>query len=158
MASHEHYREAHAPLTMEVIQRSVVVNSISGCWDWQRGKSGNGYGMMRDRRKPVHVHRKAYELWVGPVPKGEFVCHSCDNKSCVNPDHLFAGTAGDNSRDAAKKGIAPRGLRHGMSKFTADEVRAIRSSTVSQRKLAAVYGVGPDTIGKARRGDSYRDV
>lgn len=63
-------------------------------------------------KTPVATHRYAYALFRGPIPKGLLVCHTCDIRLCVNPDHLYLGTAHDNATDAVQRGQAPRGDRH----------------------------------------------
>lgn len=86
----------------------------TGCWLWTAGKNRDGYGSFwsgvyrheHPKRSPIMVlaHRWAYEQLVGEVPDGLCVLHACDTPACVNPDHLFVGTQGDNVRDCAAKG------------------------------------------------------
>ena len=73
------------------------------CWDWQ-GAICVGYGTIGNKYKYRGAHRYSWELSNGPIPKGLCVLHKCDNRRCVNPDHLFLGTKGDNNRDRVKKG------------------------------------------------------
>ena len=73
------------------------------CWNWVGSLKGNGYGQFNDGG-PKYAHRVAYELFVGPVPEGKYVCHTCDNRRCVNPRHLWIGDQLLNLRDMMQKG------------------------------------------------------
>lgn len=73
------------------------------CWEWLGTKNPNGYGSFSSRYFSGLAHRASWEIFVGPIPDGLFICHKCDNKSCVNPEHLFLGTQYDNMQDKAQK-------------------------------------------------------
>ena len=75
-----------------------------GCWIWNGGNNEKGYGMIQVGGKQIRAHRLSYELYVGAVPPGMLVCHSCDNPPCCNPKHLWLGTNADNQRDKLNKG------------------------------------------------------
>ena len=82
----------------------MQVHKSSGCWVWVGNRIPQGYGTIGVGGKPVRAHRYSWELHNGPIPDGLFVLHRCDNPPCVRPDHLFLGTALDNSRDCVDKG------------------------------------------------------
>jgi hypothetical protein len=128
----------------------------SGCFLWVGPLNSMGYGRMAHSQ---YAHRAAYELAHGPIPKGMHVCHKCDVPSCVNPDHLFLGTHQENMADSARKGRAKQPAFHGpdhpRAKFTAEDVRYIRTTRRPYAELARQYGVAKNTIYRIRKRQAY---
>ena len=91
-----------------------INKSEDGCWLWTAGGRGTGYGAIKYNGKIVDAHRVSWILHFGEIPEGMFICHKCDVRKCVNPDHLFIGTHKDNMQDCIKKG---RFVRSEISQF-----------------------------------------
>lgn len=141
------------------------VEKTDSCWIWIGHKRG-GYGQlslgMSNKQPNVDTHCLSWILHFGEIPAGMDVCHSCDNRACVRPDHLFLGTAQDNSNDAVKKMRHAFGERSGCAKLTEDDVREIRELYNHGRRdwknIAPYYGVSNTAIGYAARGETWKHL
>ena len=138
----------------------VEVKGDDDCWRWKGTIIRNGYGQVGQGGKILYAHRVSYELSKGKIPAGMYVCHSCDNKWCVNPSHLWIGTAKDNMRDASKKGLLPIRLGENAPnvKMTEEAVIALRKGEATTGEIAKKYGVDTDTAWCAKVGKSWRHV
>ena len=134
----------------------------SGCWLWTGGVCGNGYGgfnLVRPR-KSISASRFAFELTHGSIPDGLHVLHRCDNKLCVNPEHLYAGTRSQNMQDAYDRGRQPfrSGVLRHNAKLTDEIVREIRRSDKMGAEWARELGVSSVVIYNIRNGKTWRHV
>lgn len=114
-------------------------------------KHDRGYGVVTFNHKHYLAHRLSYSLFVGPVPSDKLVCHTCDNRRCVNPKHLFIGTAQDNADDMMSKGRhrTPYSEANAKAKLTylqAEEIRRLYSKGISGTELAFQFSVSDSTI------------
>lgn len=128
------------------------------CWPWRGAGKGNGYGNVTVDQKQLGAHRRAYELFCGPVPDGSDVCHSCDNRWCVNPDHLFLGSREMNMADCVAKGRAAGGRRKHLKENTIQEIKRRLKTGLTPRRVADDMDVNYHTVTAIQRGDSYGRV
>ena len=131
------------------------------CWPWLRALYKNGYGQVGfGHDDKFQAHRVAYSLAVGPIPSGMCVCHSCDNRKCCNPAHLFLGTPADNLRDMRAKGRGNIGERNGGNKLSRSQVGEIaslcREGRESQLEIARQFGVSQSTVSNIALGKKWK--
>jgi hypothetical protein len=127
-----------------------------GCWRWTGAVNNKGYGRFSHSGQVYGAHRIAFAIGKNTaLPGVVMVCHRCDNPACVNPDHLFLGTAADNNRDMVQKGRArgPKGLSNGRGKLSPEDIQAIRESTERQVDLCRKYGVSDGHISRIKSGE-----
>jgi hypothetical protein len=146
-------RRYHKGMPAEERFKAYVEKGLGpkACWEWTGGKISTGYGMFHPLPKQaILAHRYAYEQHRGPIPAGQFVLHHCDNRSCVNPRHLFCGTQQANVDDMINKGRdrkrGPVGAKNHSAKITEVIVRKIRASSMTAKILAKRYGVSVSLI------------
>ena len=147
---------------VSVIRRfaSKTDGAYGRCWWWKGATIASGYGQMGLRHNVHMAHRISYALFNGPVLARLVVMHSCDNRRCVNPDHLSVGTQQDNVSDAAAKGRRryTRGEQHYRTTLTADQVHEIRRLyKPGIRGLAKRFGVNRHTIRRIGMGLTWKE-
>lgn len=140
---------------------SKVKKRKSGCWEWTAGLYSNGYGQFRFSHKKTSVgaHRVSWFYHTGKWSK-KYVLHTCDNKKCVRPNHLFEGTALDNALDCHAKGRGSHvyGEQNGHALLTEAKVKIIRLSHLPDRVWAKKFGVSIMGVNDARRGSTWKCV
>jgi hypothetical protein len=157
--------------TEERFDRFVSTHNQSGCWLWVGGLADTGYGVFWDGKKLLGAHRYSFMRYKQKeIPKGLFVCHTCDVRSCVNPEHLFLGTAKDNARDCSKKGrthgqsspqTIARGEKQGSSKLNDEQIPLIRARHGEVKSIDVVareFGVSRSTIYNVVIGKQWKHI
>lgn len=141
------------------------VDKTEKCWVWIGNTSRNGYGSIQSGGKgspTLSAHRLSYEMHKGQIPDGLVVMHSCDNPSCVNPDHLSVGTFKENTHDMIAKGrkrtVAPKGTSNGKAKLNDDLVRYIRQSDKNAASIARELRLSENCIRGVRTGRTWSHV
>lgn len=150
---------------MEFTERfwnKVDIRGPDECWPWKARKFKSGYGAISRGDTEARSHRVAWELIYGPIPNDLHVCHHCDEPGCINPAHLFLGTAAENRADAARKGRLPRGEHHYSARLTSNQVLFIREEyargKTTHRRLGTRFNVDHATIGNIIRRETWRHI
>jgi hypothetical protein len=144
----------------------VRVGEPDECWPWQGYIWKLGYGCVQWEGKTTGAHRVAFFLSGGYLPEGkQQVCHTCDNRRCCNPGHLFAGSQKDNISDAARKDRLykgpkhwAKGERHGQAKLTVVDVRSIREERTkgaSFRAIAQRHQISASQVHRIIKGKAW---
>jgi hypothetical protein len=136
----------------------------SGCWLWTGPVDAHGYGTLSSGgavasgAKHLKAHRIAYSTLKGAIGADLYVCHHCDNRLCVNPDHLFLGTNQDNLADMRRKGRHIKGRQCHQAKLSEAAVVHIRQATGTHTAVAEQFGVSVATASRVRRGLWWKHV
>ena len=129
-----------------------IYKNYYGCWIVSsHSRDSHGYPQFKRKGKTRLIHRYMYEKYIDAIPEGLLVCHHCDNRGCVNPQHLFTGTHKDNSQDAANKARMARGSRQCHAKLTDAKVIEIRESGEKVTSLAKEHNVTRGHIYKIKK-------
>lgn len=155
------------------------VKKTKGCWIWDGARWDNGYGVFTKDGKNLKAHRISWLIHFGKIPAHLCICHTCDVKWCVRPDHLFIGTHGDNMRDMERKGrsrhlsgddhayrknpeLHARGEQCHNSIFTKDQVLEIRrlysAGGIYQKELAEMFGTDQGNISAITRRITWKHI
>jgi len=156
--------------TLEEIFSNCTLDNKTGCWNWSRAiEPHSGYGAVKFQGKKMNTHRVVWILLYGELDRDILVCHHCDNKKCINPEHLFAGTYSDNMQDCKQKGrlVVPvgvklmRGEKNIGAKLTENDVVEIKKCLINGDKqidIAKDYNVTRYAISKIATGNTWKHI
>lgn len=144
------------------------VSKSERCWEWSAACRADGYGIIRNNGKGQAAHRASWEIHFGTIPAGMWVLHTCDNRKCVNPNHLFLGTPQDNNDDMCAKGRGRQyggpmpGSSHPNAKLNEAQVARIRQEYTGVHgqvsEMARRYGVSRRVLRDAAIGARWKHV
>lgn len=137
-----------------------VVDPATGCWNCVSHGKSRGYPQIcKNTGRSMNMHRYLYGVLFGDLDRNTHVRHKCDNRACINPEHLIPGTHADNMRDKIFRGRAPHGIDHSRAKLTEEQVIEIfltRGPSIAT--IGKKYQVGHTAIWKIRHGLSWSRV
>lgn len=150
--------EAEA-IRARIISKTAILN---GCWIFGGAKNEKGYGVLvlwGRKGKIATTHRLMYMIERGTVSSGLMVCHTCDTPACVNPAHLYVGTALDNNRDREARGRRNvKGERHHNAKLSDDAVKAIIRGGKNDAEFGREFGVDRALVRRVRLGKAWMHI
>ena len=149
--------ETPEPRWQAYIRERVKPAPATGCWVWQLSRLPTGYGQTGACKDEPRVHRLAYTAFIGPIPAGLIVRHTCHNRPCCNPEHLVLGTHQDNTDDTKRDG---RSLGHQtLTPVQVAEIkRLLTQGAHRQWELGALFGVSQVTISRVKLGKSHAHI
>ncbi|HDL7461496.1 TPA: HNH endonuclease [Yersinia enterocolitica] len=125
------------------------------CWVWKMSVASSGYGQIRLNYKNLRANRASYVTFKGEIPDGMVVRHTCDNKLCINPDHLILGSCKQNSQDMVDRDRQAKGERNGRCKLSEDDVQEIKESKLSYSQLAIKFGISKGHAHRVKTGVAW---
>jgi len=147
---------------IERFKSKIKVNKRTKCWEWTNALNNGGYGQFAVNHKPILAHRFSYEYFIGKIPKGKQILHSCDNPKCVNPDHLSTGTSQDDADDKVNKNRQAKGEDIGVSKLGVEQVNLIRrlykAKKNTYKNLADCFNVSISTINDILKDKTWKHI
>jgi len=150
-------------VTIDRFNDKYIPVTECGCWVWLGAIRGeNNYGAMRINKRTIGAHRVSYMIHHGNIPDEMQVLHKCDNRLCVNPEHLYAGNQKQNIRDMYNRGrnvyTGNKGTKHPSSKITEDIVIEIRLSKLSEKELCEKYKLSRSHVSRIINNKSWRHI
>ena len=148
--------------TRERLLLKMYVSPDSGCWEWEGYTNRYGYGVFSIDNYPKPAHIASYESFVGSIPEGLCVCHKCDNRSCINPTHLFLATSEENNADRDSKGRVLKGEDSGTAILTESEVvkikKLLKKGELTNAEIGRKFGVTSWAISRIKCGKNWKQV
>lgn len=144
---------------MKIPLEDSIIKTES-CWVWTKSTKA-GYGQVMVDKKRWTAHRLFYTLHKGQIPDGMLVCHTCDNKLCVNPEHLYLGTHVDNNNDTYRRNRMPSKEGHlakNVAKLSREEAIYIKYSDIKAKELAIKFNINPSNISYIRTGKTWKNI
>lgn len=137
------------------------IDPVDGCWNYTGYTNPKHYGKIHHDGKVDRVHRLSYELFVGPIPPGLFVLHSCKSRRCFNPEHLGTGTHQENMDQMVSQGRSCGGERHPRARLTEAmviEIRRLAATGTNVRDLARCFSIQPYYANKIIRCEAWKHI
>lgn len=153
----------HIETSEERFWRRVNKNTDSGCWEWSGSLTKKGYGFFKVNKENVPTHRFSWALHFGEIPDGLYVCHTCDNRKCCNPERLFLGTQFDNMQDMVRKGRnanvkGDKNPRATLTESNVIEIRNMWDSGSSIKDLSFMFSSPKTTINNIVSGNTWKHL
>ena len=138
-------------------------NPDNGCWEWTASLNSNGYGQIKrpGERRQFIAPRLSYMIHYGDIPEGMYVLHTCDNRKCVKPTHLFLGSADDNAKDMKSKGRHTHGTTghdHKINDDIARHIHRMAGEGVAQSEIGRIVGLSQSTVWKILTGKRWKHI